>query len=266
VAERNDVASALVQESLNQDQIALVLRRAAELDREMGFSCQDGLDPATIEQAALEAGLSKPAVRRALAEYHAGLLQQPDRRPQRRLLGSPTLSVCRTVPGQPQAVQRQLHQFLRDELFELRRDMGTRTTWVRRRGLEATARRAIDRAVQRRLILREVNNIDVSIVDHLSDGDEWALVRMDVDVLAARHAQGTVAGSAAVVGGGLTVMTTGYATEHPAFLAAALAGLGLVGAGQWVGSKLYGRRVAEIESGLDGVLDRLERGTTNARR
>jgi len=253
-----------VQESLSQDQISVVLRRAAELDRDLGSGCHPGLDMAAVEQAALEAGLSQPAVRRALAEFQAGMLDGPERR-RRGLLGSPTLSLCRTVPGPPEAVQRTLSWFLQEELFEQRRNQGHRSTWVRRKGLEATARRAIDRAVRHRLVLRDVNHVDVSVVDHLIDEDQWVLVRMDVDVLAARHVQGTVAGSGALVGGGLTLATAGAATHHPAFLAAALAGLGLAGAGHWAGSSLYRRRVAEIESGLAGFLDRLER-RTDARR
>ena len=252
-----------VQERLNQDQIAIVLRRAAELDRDIGTPGSGGLDEAAVEQAAVEAGLSLPAVRRALAEYRAGLLPEERagegsvRRKARGLLGPATLVVTRTVPGPAQAVERHLHRFLHDELFELRRDHGSRTTWIRRRSLEATARRAIDRAVQRRLILREVNNIDVCVFD---DGEPWVVVRLDVDVLAARHAQGKVSGTAAVAGGGLTVGTAAVAINDPIFLLAVSAGAGLVGIGHWAGGRLYRNRVSEIESGLNGVLDRLERG------
>ena len=249
-----------VQERLNQDQIALVLQRAAELDRDLGSGRPGGgLDEAAVEEAAVEAGLSLSAVRRALAEYRAGLLEVPPDRPRRThgLLGPATLVVSRTVPGPADAVERHLHRFLNDQLFELRRDHGSRTTWIRRRSLEATARRAIDRAVQRRLILREVNHLDVCVLDN---GEPWVVVRLDVDVLAARHAQGKVAGSAAVVGGGMTVATTAAAFEHPAFLLLATAGAGMAGVGHWAGGRLYRNRVADIESGLDGILDRLERG------
>ena len=260
-------------ESLSRDEIEVVLRRAAELDRELGSARQPGLDIAAVEQAALEAGLSQPAVRRALAELRAGLLDRPEPR-RRGLLGPPTLSVCRTLPGPAEEVERHLHRFLDDQLFELRRHQGPRTTWIRRRGLEATARRAIDRAVQRRLILREVNHVELCVIDQTGDdaadgsvgADRWALVRLDVDVLAARHLQGTVAGSATVVGGGLAVTTAGVAAHHPAILALSLTGVVVAGAGHWAGSNLYRHRVAEIESGLAGFLDRLERHRSGARR
>jgi len=255
-----------VPERLNQDQIAVVLQRAAELDREIGAGAgAGGLDEAAVEAAAVEAGLSLPAVRRALAEYRVGLL---DRRAHaarsrgRRLLGPATLVVTRTVPGPADAVERHVHTFLQDQLFELRRDHGSRTTWIRRRSLEATARRAIDRAVQRKLILHDVNHVDVSVLD---DGESWVVVRLDVDVLFARHAQGTLAGSAAVVGTGLTVGTAAAFSAQPAFLLLASAGSGLAAVGYWGGKRLYRHRVEEIEDGLNAVLDRLERGERERR-
>ncbi|HEX6597410.1 MAG TPA: hypothetical protein VF045_10770, partial [Acidimicrobiales bacterium] len=131
-----------MQNGLSQDDIAVVLRRAAEIDRELGSGSANGLDDAAVEQAAVEAGISSPAVRRALAEWRAGVLEEPSSRTRRRILGPPTLTVCRTVPGPASEVEDHLHRFLNDELFELRRDLGSRTTWIRRRGLEATARRA----------------------------------------------------------------------------------------------------------------------------
>ena len=216
-----------MRQGLTQDQIALVLGRAAELDRELASPPDTGLDDTAVEQAAVEAGISSASVRRALAEWRAGVLvEAPGARPKRYVLGPPTLTVCRSLPGPAAAVEQQLHRFLHDQLFELRRDFGTRTTWIRRRGLEATARRAVDRAVGNRLVLREVNHVDLSVVD---EDEEWALVRLDLDVLAHRHAQGTIAGSATAVGGGVAVGTAAVAGLHPALLAASAAGAGVMG-------------------------------------
>lgn len=246
-----------MQNGLTQDEIALVLRRAAEIDRELGSGGGSGLDDAAVEQAAVEAGISSPAVRRALAEWRAGVLVERPARARRRILGPPTLTVCRAVPGPASVVEGQLHRFLHDELFELRRDLGSRTTWIRRRGLEATARRALDRALSQRMILREVNHVDVSVVDQ---DDEWVLVRLDLDVVALRHAQGTVAGSATVVGGSVAVGSAAVAGLHPAVLAVSAAGAGVMGAGMWFGSSRYRKQVDELEAGVSGVLDRIERG------
>lgn len=241
---------------LTQNQIALVLQRAAELDRDLGpIGPAGGLGAAAVEEAAMEAGLSRVAVRRALAELQAGLLETPVHKP-RGLLGPATFEMSRTVPGPAGRVERQLHAFLKDQLFEMRRDRGLRTTWIRRRGLEATTRRAVDRAVQRQLILREVNHLDVSLLDE----EDWVLVRLEVDVLAVRHAQGKVTGAATVAGAGMAMGTAAAAGLHPVFVLTATAGLGMAGAGHWMGTRLYRRRVGELEAGLAGVLDRLERG------
>lgn len=246
-----------MQEGLSQDEVALVLRRAAELDRDLGSSSEARCyNEAAVEQAALEAGLSQPAVRRALAEMRAGLLDASPRRPYRRILGPATITVCRTVPGPVAEVERHLHRFLHEQLFQLRRDHGNRTTWVRRRGLEASARRVIDKAVQRRLVLSEANHVDVLVVEHDSD---WVLVRLDVDVLSIRHAQGTLAGGAAAVGGGIAATSAAVVGLDPALLMATGVGLGLASAGHWAGRTIYRSRVGEIEAGLGGVLDRLER-------
>src|SRR5205085_3368638 len=142
-----------------------------------------GIDEATLIQAATEAGLSSDAVHRALAELRSGILEAPPPR-HRGVFGEPTLTLCRTVPGPVHDVERNLAGFLHAQLFELQRDRRTATTWVRRRGLEASARRVVDRAVQRRLILRDVNHVDISLVEQ---GGGWVLVRLDVDVLAIRH-------------------------------------------------------------------------------
>lgn len=247
-----------MQDGLSQDEVALVLRRAAELDRELGTPGNDRCyDEAAVEQAALEAGLSQPAVRRALAEMRAGLLDASSRRPARRVLGPPTLTVCRTVPGPVPEVERQIHRFLHEQLFQLRRDHGSRTTWVRRKGLEASARRVIDKAMQRRLVLGEVNHVDVLVVDH---DDGWVLVRLDVDVLNVRHAQGTMAGAATVVGGGIAATSAAVVGLDPALLMATCAGVGVAGAGHWIGRVFYRNHVGDIEAGIGGFLDRLERG------
>ncbi|MCA1693173.1 MAG: hypothetical protein LC733_13640 [Actinobacteria bacterium] len=63
---------------LNQEQIALVLRRAAELDRETACPPGTGLDEISLEHAAVEAGISPLSVRRALAELRAGVLDRPE--------------------------------------------------------------------------------------------------------------------------------------------------------------------------------------------
>ncbi|HEX5366494.1 MAG TPA: hypothetical protein VFW63_07515, partial [Acidimicrobiales bacterium] len=58
---------------LSGDEVARVLRRAAEIDA-VEARTEVGLDPAALEEAAQEVGLSPAAVRRAVAELRAGAL------------------------------------------------------------------------------------------------------------------------------------------------------------------------------------------------
>ena len=242
----------------SQEEIALVLHRAAELDRETSCQPNTGLDVVALEQVAGEAGISPQSVRRAVAELRAGVL---DHRPPRRrtLLGPPALTLCRTVPGPVAAVEQQLSRFLARELFELRRDFGERTVWVPRRGLDARVRRSIDRGVQRRLILREVQQVELTVVDEPGSDGERVLVRLEVDVREIRRKQGRVAGTAAAVGGGVAAVSAGLAGIDPVLFATTAGGAGIAVLGHRVGGAVYRGRVGDIESGLGGVLDRLER-------
>lgn len=259
---------------LNQEQVALVLRRATELDHDLDTrTAVPSLDPAAVEEAAVEAGITRAAVRQALAELDSGLLANESGGSRRHgarghnghgtpnasrhggLLGPAVYTVTRAVPGPIERVERHLGWFLRDQLFEMRRFQGARTTWVRRRGIEATARRAIDRALQHRLVLREVHHVDVSLHDR---DDGWVVVRLDVDVLAIRHRQGTLAGGATVAGGGVATMTAVLAPMRPAFLLIGTVGASTAGLGMWAGRNVYRKRVGAIELGVGGMLDQLE--------
>ena len=248
----------LVNGELSQEEVALVLRRAAELDRDASCRPGTGLDLAALEQVATEAGITPQSVRRALAELRAGVLDQPAIG-RRRWLGAPALVLCRTVRGPGAAVALQLHRFLARELFELRRDLGERTLWVPRRGLEARMRRTIDRGVQRRLILREVQHVELSVVDEPGSGGERVLVRLEIDVRAMRRTQGRVSGAAAAAGGGVAAVGAGVAGLDPVLFVTTAAGAGIVAGGHRVAAAFYRNRVGDIESGVAGVLDRLER-------
>ncbi len=100
---------------LSQEEIAVVLRRAAELDRTQDKS--DRLDTAAVEAAAVEAGLSRPAVCQALAELRVGVIEPSPGAGQRVLLGPALLTVRRVVPGPLEAVKREMWAYLSAQLF-----------------------------------------------------------------------------------------------------------------------------------------------------
>jgi DNA-binding transcriptional ArsR family regulator len=246
---------------LTEEEVALVLRRAAELDHPP-LPAGAALDDATLEEAAVDAGLSRAAVRQALAELRAGLLAPAHPDPGRGLLRPPVLAVRRALPGRRQEVAARLHQFLERELFELLRDRGERTTWAASGSLRARVQRRVDQHVQRRLILRDVSRVDVTVVDDPGSGGDRALALLEVDVRPWRRGEAALLGGGAAAG--LTVAAGGLVLlgpDIPASMAAVASGGGLVAAGHTLGVRYYRANVGAIATSLEGVLDRIERGT-----
>jgi hypothetical protein len=62
---------------LSQDEVAMVLRRAAQLDGETAARTEERLPVTAVESAAAEVGLAPAAVRRAVNELRAGVLAGP---------------------------------------------------------------------------------------------------------------------------------------------------------------------------------------------
>lgn len=245
-------------DALSAEQVRVVLRRAAELDRSSALAPLD-LDVASVEQAALEAGLSPDAVRQALAELRSGALDRPARR---RLVGPRTATVCRTLPGPVENVERALHEFLRTELFDRQRDHGERTEWVRRQSIAAKVKLAVDRGIHRALVLTDIDRLSLTLtpVEEPDRDGAHVLVRMDLDVSAMvrDHAALTVIG--AVAGTAVAAVSVVVTGLDPVLLATFPAGMAVGGGAHWGGARLYRRRVAEVVTGVEGRLDRLERG------
>ncbi|MGI8758614.1 MAG: hypothetical protein ACR2K0_04840, partial [Acidimicrobiales bacterium] len=152
---------------LSEEQIALVLRRAAELD---GADDDDPgrLEAFAVEAAAVEAGLSRESVCLALAELRVGALERTGPSGRRSLLGSASLVVRRVVPGPLAAVERELRAYLAAQLFEQRRHFGDRTVWARREGLMPSLRRSLD--LNHRLTLNGVRQLEVAPADEPGTG------------------------------------------------------------------------------------------------
>jgi hypothetical protein len=242
---------------LDDSEVSLVLRRAAELDHRPA-SRSPGVDLASVEEAAAEVGLSPASVRQAVAELRAGALV-PDTAPRRRVLGPPTVTVVRTVPGPAPAVRDWLHDVLARQLFCLRRDHDGHSHWERRDDLAAAVRRGLDALREHRLVLRDVERLHAVVVEEPGGDGERVVVRLELDVRHVRREQTALLASggalgAAVVAG--TVMATGL---DPALLVAAPLGGGIAAAGHGAGAWIYRRRVEELTLAAEGMLDRLER-------
>jgi hypothetical protein len=255
---RSDVVEG---DRLDEDQIAVVIRRACELDGQ-ALAGQAGLDLVLLEQAAVEAGLSRQSVRRAVAELRAGTLALdpgPGRRSRRAGLGPTTMTVQRCVPGPADAVDAIVRRFLQQELFHLRRDLGAHSSWTRRQDVGARVRTSYDKSIHRRLRLRDAEQVEIAVVEEPGSNGELVLVKMTVDVRPLRRihrvavAKGAALGTAAAIGG--------LALLHPPtalLLGPAVVGSG-VAAGHAVGSSRYRAQADETQTAVEGFLDGVQR-------
>lgn len=240
----------MAREGLSDDDLALVLARAAELDRERRPDLAR-LDDRTVEQIAVEAGIDAAAVRRALAELRAGVLE-PSRVARPRVAAS--ARVERLVPGPVGQVEHDLRGWLRRQLFTEVRDFGDRTRWARRGGLWPDTQRRLD--FGGRLVLRHVRWVEVTVVEEPGSQGERVLVCLEADC-----GRGTGAYRALLAGGAVAGGVAGAAAglADPALVAVApvgvLAGGGL---GHVAGRRAHERQAAAVTTALAGRLDRLE--------
>ena len=243
---------------LDEDQIALVIRRASELDGQSPAS-QPGLDLVLLEEAAVEAGLSRESVRRAVAELRAGALTPEPagggRRPSR---GPTVVTVSRCVPGPPSAVDGILRRFLQKEQFQLRRDFGLSSTWARRQDVPARVRISLDKGVHRRLILREADQVEIAVAEE-PGSTGMVMVKVAVDVRPLRRAHRLALGRGAGLGMTAGALGTALLGMPEALVVLPAATASGAGAGHLIGSSRYRTRVEDLETALEGFLDGVER-------
>lgn len=239
---------------LTSDEVALVLRRAAEIEAAadgVDGSPVTGYEPAAIEEAASEVGLSRSAVRQAVAELRAGALATgPDRR-RARTATSRRVAQQRLVEPRPAEVHAVVERFLRTQMFELRRRAGDRSVYRPRSDLVASLRRGLDFAGV--IKLEGLNTVDVIA----TPAGDLTLVRIEAELATSRAgalAGGAAAGSAVAVATGLA----GAVLAEPALLVAALpAGAALGGGGMRVAESRWRRRRDDVAEVLASLLDRL---------
>lgn len=239
----------MAEDRLTDEEVARVLRRAAELDP--GSAPQEGgLPVAAVESAAAEVGLEPAAVRRAVAELRAGALDD---------VSGPRFVVCaRVVPGEVEASLASVGRYLAGQAFVRARDRGNEEVWRPREDWLAGLRRTFDVAAAIRL--KDVDEVVVHAVQ-VEGGTLVRLVARLQGAVAAAPAVGTGVGATV---GGAGAGFLGLVTGDPALLFAVLgavpggAALGAVG---WrVGRAARARGRGKVADALDGMLDELERG------
>lgn len=243
---------------LDEDQIALVLRRATELD-EQAHAGQAGLDLLRLEEAAVEAGLSRQSVRRAVAELRAGTLALDVGEQARRSgLGPTTLTVSRCVPGPAPVVDDLLRRFLQREQFHLRRDFGTASSWDRRQDMRAKVRVSLDKSVHRQLVLREIEHVEIAVVEEPGSDGDVVMVKLAVDARPLRRAHRVAVGRGAALGLVAAGALALFGVPDAVLLLPVATGSG-VAVGHVVGSSRCRSGVDDLETALQGYLDSVER-------
>jgi hypothetical protein len=245
-------------ERLDEDQIALVLRRATELD-DQSSADQSGLDLVLLEEAAVEAGLSRESVRRAVAELRAGTLPVHASPPGRRVgLGPTSLTVARCLPGPAPEVDDILRRFLAKEQFHLRRDFGSNSMWTRRQDVGARVRIQYDKSIHRRLLLRDAEQVEIAVVEEPGERG-MVMVKLAVDVAPLRRAHRLAVGKGA--GLGLAVASAGvlvFGMPEAVFVVPGATASGIA-LGHRIGRSRYRSTVDDLETALEGFLDGIER-------
>ena len=245
---------------LTDEETALVLRRAAELDHQADPD-SGGLDPTTLEEVAVEAGLSRQSVRRALAELRLGALADPPatrRASATRLYGPGTFVVSRAVAASAAAVEGWVREYLEAQLFRVVRDVDGRSLWSPREDLKASVQRSIDRKVQRRLVLGDVRRVHVAVGAEPGPGTR-SLVHLEVDVGQVRRTSTSMAAAGGAVGVtavGASLVLVGL---DPVTAAALPVGGAAALAGHRMGVAHYRNRAGAVATALEGMLDGLER-------
>ena len=238
---------------LTSDQVALVLRRAAELEALSDSPGDiDGYDSRSVEEAAREVGLSPAAVRQAVAELRVGALPVPsaDRRPER-VARSRIVSEQRLIEITPLAAHSKVERFMRTQMFELRRHSGDRAIYRARSDLVASLRRGLDFGGAIKLDgLRTVTVV-------ATPADERTLVRVEAELTISR-ANAVAGGAALGTGTALFTGLIGAVFAEPALLIGAIPAGALVGGGSVrVAEARWRKRRDDVAEVLGSLLDRL---------
>ena len=244
--------------SLTRREFDAVIRRAAELASSDSEGAEGALTEEELFRIASEVGLSDQHVRRALADVRSGADQGGvlDR-----IFGPPQIRAGRVVPHTPAEVAQSIDDFLAGTQLLQR---------VRRTPTMLQYRPAVDWASQlaraasfssRKHYIASARSVEIQLQD--VDGG-----RTLVEVLIDPGTRGDDA-AGALFGGGVAGLVggalVGWGVTALAPLALGIVAGGLVGSGLWGGiayatGVAHKRKVAEVRTEVEGVLDALEAG------
>jgi len=232
-----------VPDRLTTDEVAMVLRRAAELEAETGDADPtEAVSASVVLEAAEEVGLSPVAVRQALAELRTGALPT---------VGTPSsITESRVVAASPDQVFAEADRYLRRRGYVQRRRQGQWALYRPGRDLLRQLQRIIDVDGARQLTGASAVVVTVSAMP-----DGGTLARLEATLDAGRRG---IASTAAAYGTLAVTGTVAVATGNPAPLLVGAPLGAAVGTAGWTRRRRWRhRRTEEIHETLAALLDRL---------
>ena len=250
------MAGELVPRKLTREQLDRVIQRAAELQAgEMDAS--DGVTEQELLKLGSEVGIPGRFLRQALYEESAGSAVL-GRGFLTRWVGPTMVLGHRVVPGEKAALEQAVGEYMtEEEAMTPKRRLPDRTVWERQKGLLAEMRRGLSLEGKPYQLARAQ---DVAVqITALEDG--YCHAELAADVGNHRGAALTGAGTLVTLGvfGALAVAIV-PGLQVLAVLPL-LGGLGLAS----LAVRDYRRRTERMQTALEQVLDRLERGEIRSR-
>lgn len=261
-ARRDSRADARRDVRLTAEQVAAVLRRAAEIESEVeraggGDGDPTSIDAASVEAAAEEVGLSPAAVRQAVAELQVGSLAPepapPPRRPALRRSSAPSHLVAeqRVVATPPATALAVLDGLLGQQMFAARRRGPDSAVFRPRDDMVAKLRRSLDFAGHIRLD----GVAGVTAVATPVEGG--TLVRVEAEMQATRQ---SIVGGSAATGAATTLFTgvVGALVHEPGLVLVAFpAGAAVAAGGVRVRGRRWDQQRRDVHDALTLILDRV---------
>ncbi len=238
----------MTDDDLTSDEAAAVFRRAAELDLRHSSTPGRGLDFAALEQAGVEAGLSRDSIRQALAEIKAGALEQTVRQHD--------AVITRTLRGSD--LEHEIERFMRQQRLRVARRFGDRTVWEPETGLGASLAKSLD--FNRRIVLREITQLTTCVVP-VPGSPGLSHVRLELDLMRVRRGWYTIPIVTAVVSAGSVALLPVAGVDLLPAIAVGVPGAGVATGGAYVAARAgYRGSLRRSVNGIERFLDRLEHG------
>lgn len=248
-------------QALSPEQVKLVLRRAAEIEKRPETSATSSSTVAEREVAeiAAEVGIAPDAVRHALSELRAGIMPSEAALAPTfldKLVGPAEVVATRTVRGPAATVRTEIEQFMRLQLLEMKRNLGERgQVWVPAGDLWSRMKRVLD--ITQRVVFEQGTEVTVVVVPNPSNEEE-VIVRMSARLHDIQRRRGWTTAAGTVGGAAIAAVGIALFGTPPPEIAAIAAGA-VTAAGTLAGVRSgHKKEVERAEAALLRLLDRLE--------